>query len=52
MIELERQMGWVFLEVAMVLAIAAGIVWWTMPKAPKPKEGAGELANKDLPPRN
>ncbi len=28
-------MGWVFLEVLIVLAIAVGIVWWTVPKAPK-----------------
>jgi hypothetical protein len=33
-------MGWVFLEVALALAIAAGIVWWTLPRRPKPgKEG-------------
>lgn len=42
-------MGWVFLEVALALAIAVGIVWWTMPR--KPKEGAGEPAGKDEPPR-
>jgi hypothetical protein len=28
-------MGWVFLEVAAALAIAVGIVWWTLPKKPK-----------------
>ena len=28
-------MGWVFLEVLIVLAIAVGIVWWTIPRAPK-----------------
>jgi hypothetical protein len=25
-------MGWVFLEVVLALAIAIGIVWWTLPK--------------------
>jgi hypothetical protein len=33
-------MGWVFLEVVMALAIAVGIVWWTLPK--KPKRGRDE----------
>ena len=28
-------MGWVFLEVLAALLIAVGIVWWTLPKAPK-----------------
>lgn len=28
-------MGWVFLEVMGVLAIAVGIVWWTLPKRPR-----------------
>jgi hypothetical protein len=49
MVELEWQMGWVFLEVAAALAIAVGIVWWTMPR--KPKEDAGKPAGRDdLPP--
>jgi hypothetical protein len=26
----------VFLEIVAVLAIAIGIVWWTLPKSPKP----------------
>ncbi|HET7729375.1 MAG TPA: hypothetical protein VFK48_05020 [Usitatibacter sp.] len=29
-------MGWVFLEIAVALAIAVAIVWWTFPKRPKP----------------
>ena len=29
-------MGWLLLEVALALAIAIGIVWWTMPRRPKP----------------
>ena len=33
-----REVGWVFLEIVAVLAIAIGIVWWTLPK--KPKDGA------------
>jgi hypothetical protein len=44
-------MGWVFLEVAAALAIAVGIVWWTMPRRPKAKEGAGEPAGEDRAPR-
>lgn len=28
-------MGWVFLEMLAALLIAVGIVWWTLPKAPK-----------------
>jgi hypothetical protein len=33
-------MGWVFLELAVVLAIAALIVWWTLPRkrGPQPRE--------------
>jgi hypothetical protein len=27
--------GWVFLEVAVVLAIAVAIVWWTFPRKPR-----------------
>lgn len=40
-------MGWVFLEVMVALALAIGIVWWTIPRKPKGGEGAG----KDEPPR-
>ena len=29
------RMGWVFLEIAVALAIAVAIVWWTIPKKPK-----------------
>jgi hypothetical protein len=28
-------MGWVFLEIVVVIAIAVVIVWWTIPKKPK-----------------
>jgi len=44
-------MGWVFLEVAAALAIAVGIVWWTLPRKPKAKDGDGEPADRDGPPR-
>ena len=37
------EVGWVFLEVLAALLIAVGIVWWTVPKAPKAGvEGAKE----------
>jgi uncharacterized membrane protein YccC len=25
-------MGWVFLEIAVALAVAVAIVWWTLPR--------------------
>jgi uncharacterized membrane protein YccC len=28
-------LGWVFLEIAVALAIAIAIVWWTFPRRPK-----------------
>jgi len=28
-------MGWVFLEIVVVVLIAVAIVWWTLPKKPK-----------------
>jgi hypothetical protein len=31
-----KKVAWVFLEIVAVLAIAIGIVWWTLPKKPKP----------------
>jgi uncharacterized membrane protein YccC len=31
-------MEWVFLEVALALAIAVAIVWWTLPKKPKDRK--------------
>ena len=31
-------MGWVFLEIAVALALAIAIVWWTLPR--KPRAGA------------
>lgn len=45
-------MGWVFLEVVAALAIAAGLVWWTLPRDPKPRDGTGEAKGKDDPPVN
>jgi hypothetical protein len=40
-----REVGWVFLEIVAVLAIAIAIVWWTLPKKPKkPKDGTGSRA--------
>ena len=44
-------MGWVFLEIVVVIAIAIGIVWWTIPRKPKSTDGAGKPAGKDEPPR-
>ncbi len=32
-------MAWVFLEVLAALAIAVGIVWWTLPKKKPPPDG-------------
>jgi hypothetical protein len=32
--------GWVFLEIVIVLAIALAIVWWTFPRKPKSEEAA------------
>jgi hypothetical protein len=42
----EGAVGWILLEVAVVIAIAALIVWWTFPKPPRAppdqdKEGPG-----------
>ena len=34
--------GWVFLEIAVALAIAALIVWWTFPKKPRGGDEDGE----------
>lgn len=34
--------GWVFLEIAVALAIAAAIVWWTFPKKPRGGDKDGE----------
>jgi hypothetical protein len=35
-------LGWVFLEIGAALAIAIGIVWWTLPKKPKDPPGGGD----------
>jgi len=44
-------MGWVFLEVLLALAIAVGIVWWTLPRKPKPPPGNAGAVAKDDPPQ-
>ena len=31
----EEYVGWVFLEIALALAIAVLIVWWTLPRKPR-----------------
>jgi hypothetical protein len=51
MVTLESRMGWVFLEVAAALAIAVGIVWWTLPRKPRDGDGAGGPQERDGPPR-
>jgi len=45
-------MGWVFLEIVLALAIAAGIVWWTLPRKPGAKQGARGRGERDEPPRS
>ncbi len=47
----ELPMGWVFLEVLLALAIAVGIVWWTLPRKPKKAPDAAAAA-KDEPPQS
>ena len=44
-------MGWVFLEVLAALAIAVGIVWWTLPRKPKQAPDSAGPAAKDKPPQ-
>ncbi len=44
-------MGWVFLEIAAALAIAIGIVWWTIPRKPKARPGEETGDGSDEPPR-
>lgn len=44
-------MFWVFLEVVAALAIAIGIVWWTLPRKPKAGEDPGERKDGEGPPR-
>ena len=34
----ESTVGWVFLEIVVVLAIAVAIVWWTFPKKTKGRD--------------
>ena len=38
----ERQVGWVFLEIAVALVIAVAIVWWTMPRKTQKREDKDE----------
>jgi hypothetical protein len=33
-------MAWVFLEIVVVIAIAFGIVWWTIPKRARKDDDA------------
>jgi hypothetical protein len=48
----EKLMGWVFLEVLAALALAVGIVWWTMPRKPKATEEVdGKPDAQEPPPR-
>jgi hypothetical protein len=35
----ERRLAWVFLEIVAALAVAVAIVWWTVPKKPKARDG-------------
>ena len=35
-------MAWVFLEIFVALAIAVAIVWWTIPRKPKPPDKGKE----------
>lgn len=44
-------MGWVFLEVLLALAIAVGIVWWTLPRKPKQVPDGADSVAKDKPPQ-
>lgn len=47
----EDGLGWVFFEVLLALGIAIAIVWWTLPKKPKRKEGdAGGSGPGEPPP--
>jgi hypothetical protein len=38
----DESLGWVFLEIALALAVAVLIVWWTLPRKPRDR-------NKDEP---
>lgn len=50
LISAEPTVGWIFLEIVLALAIAAGIVWWTLPRKPKAKPGARPPGEPDDPP--
>lgn len=45
-------MGWIFLEIVLALAIAVGIVWWTLPRKPRAKPNARAPGDRDEPPGN
>jgi len=38
--------GWVFLEIALALAVAVAIVWWTLPKKDRARTGAAQDEEK------
>lgn len=38
LMQAEKSLGWVFLEIVAALAIAVAIVWWTFPKKPKGRD--------------
>jgi len=40
--EKEEFVGWVFLEIAVALAIAVLIVWWTLPRKPRTRDDEDE----------
>ena len=39
-------MGWVFFEIALALAVAVAIVWWTLPKKDRTPGGAAQDEEK------
>lgn len=38
----ETDVGWVFLEIALALAVAVFIVWWTLPRKPRDRRDDDE----------
>jgi hypothetical protein len=38
----EGRVGWVFLEIGIALVLAIAIVWWTLPRKPRPPEEKDE----------
>jgi len=39
----------VFLEIAVALALAVAIVWWTLPRKPKDSDRAADRSDRDAP---